>query len=569
MLGERGRTMYIQRQDRLAHAPDSFDAGSSMTIELQPISVDTHTRRSNAWRVVRPWIVWGAILTAATVAMYLVRYDINEGHVALAYLLIVLGGSVSGGRALGMTLACSGFLLIDYYFQPPFDQWNVDKPLDWVALISFLVVAAVATQLLVRAQEAASRARQRANEVAWLSRLGAEALNAGRAAEALHAIAEIVHRTLAATACAIFAWDSGRLGSEPIASAGRSDGELIASDRELASWVGEHGFAAAVRGDGQIVRGAAAIADDALGLDADDALAVVLPLRVNARTVGVLRVSAAQPIMRGLARRRFLAALAYYAALGVERLRLETEADHASALREADRMKDFVLASVSHDLRTPLTAIKALAHDAAGRGEPSGAVIEEQVDRLGRMVGDLLDLSRMKAGPFPVRVELNTAEDLIGAVLRQLGQPLDGRLQTPRLNLDQPALLGRFDFVQSMRILVNLIENADRYAPPGTTIDLDAYRHGESICFSVSDRGPGVPPSEAQRIFHPFYQPAARAGARVGGAGLGLAIARGLAQAQEGDLRYEPRVGGGSVFTLSLPAMEDADSTRPAPVATT
>ena len=560
--------MYIQRQEWLAHAADPVDAGSSMTIELRPNDVDAPSRRARAWPVIRPWLVWGAILTAATVAMYFVRYDINEGHVALAYLLIVLGGSVSGGRALGLTLACSGFLLIDYYFQPPYDQWNVGKPLDWVALISFLVVAAVATQLLVRAQEAASRARQRANEVEWLSRLGAEALNAGRAAQALHAIAEIVHRTLNATACAIFVWDDGRLASEPVARSGEADGELVECDRELATWVGEHGFAAAVRRDGHVVRAAAAVADDALGVDADDALAIVLPLRVNARTVGVLRVSAAEPIARGVARRRFLAALAYYAALGVERLRLETEADHASALREADRMKDFVLASVSHDLRTPLTAIKALAHDAAGRGEPSGAVIEEQADRLGRMVGDLLDLSRMKAGPFPVRAELNTAEDLIGAVLRQLGQPLDGRLQTPRLNLDQPALVGRFDFVQSMRILVNLIENADRYAPPGTTIDLDASRRGEAICFSVSDRGPGVSPAETQRIFHPFYQPAARAGARAGGAGLGLAIARGLAQAQGGDVRYEPRAGGGSVFTLWLPAMDDAESTRPAPLAT-
>ncbi|HTL94321.1 MAG TPA: ATP-binding protein [Gemmatimonadaceae bacterium] len=540
-----------------------------MTNDFQAIDAEARARVSRVWPAIRPWVVWGVILTAATVAMYYVRYDINEGHVALAYMLIVLGGSVSGGRALGLALACSGFLLIDYYFQPPYDQWYVSKPLDWVALISFLVVAAVATQLLVRAQEAASRARQRASEVASLSRLGAEALNAGRAAEALHAIADIVHRTLNATACAIFAWNDGRLGSEPIACSGQTDGELITRDREITNWVGDRGFAAAVRRDGQVVRGVAAVADDALGLNADDALVVVLPLRVNARTVGVLHVSAAEPIARGVARRRFLAALAYYAALGVERLRLETEADHAGALREADRMKDFVLASVSHDLRTPLTAIKALAHDAAGRGEPSGVVIEEQADRLGRMVGDLLDLSRMKAGPFPVRVELNTAEDLIGAVLRQLGQPLDGRLQTPPLNLDQPALLGRFDFVQSMRILVNLIENADRYAPPGTTIDLEVRRHDDAIWFSVSDRGPGVPPSEEQRIFHPFYQPAARAGARTGGAGLGLAIARGLAQAQGGHLRYEPRTGGGSVFTLSLPAIETADSARPAPLATT
>lgn len=540
-----------------------------MTIELQPDTLSGRIRAALQWSTVRPWILWGAILTAATVAMYFVRYDINEGHVALAYLLIVLGGSVSGGRALGLTLACSGFLLIDYYFQPPYDQWNVSKPLDWVALIAFLVVAAVGTQLLVRAQEAASRARQRADEVASLSRVGAEALNAGRAADALHSIAEIVQRTLNAIECVIFAWTDNRLSAEPIAGATRDDRAPAAGDRDLAAWAGEHGFAAAVRADGRVVRGVAVVAEDALGVDADDAREIVLPLRVNARTVGVLRVSASEPIARGVARRRFLGALAYYAALGIERLRLETEADHAGALREADRMKDFVLASVSHDLRTPLTAIKALAHDAAERGEPSAIVIEEQADRLGRMVGDLLDLSRMKAGPFPVRTELNTAEDLIGAVLRQVGQPLDGRLQTPRLNLDHPALLGHFDFVQSMRILVNLIENADRYAPPGTTIDLEVQRNGETIRFTVADRGPGVPPSETQRIFHPFYQPATRTGSRSGGAGLGLAIARGLAQAQGGDLRYEPRTGGGSVFALLLPALDDAASPRPAPLATT
>src|SRR6185437_3139970 len=233
-------------------------------------------------------------------------------------------------------------------------QWNVSKPLDWVALISFLVVAAVATQPLVRAQEAASRARQRADEVASLSRLGAEALNAGRAADALHAIADIVQRTLNAFECVIFAWTDNRLSAVPIARAGQDDRAPETADRELATWAGEHAFAAAVRADGRVVRGVAVVAEDALGIDADDAREIFLPLRVNARTVGVLRVSASEPIARGAARRRFLGALAYYAALGIERLRLETEADHAGALREADRMKDFVLASVSHDLRTPL-----------------------------------------------------------------------------------------------------------------------------------------------------------------------------------------------------------------------
>ncbi len=520
--------------------------------------------RHLSWAVVRSWIVWWAILAAATIAMRVVRLDINEGHVALAYVLIVLGGSVSGGRALGLTLSCAGVLLIDYYFQPPFDTWSVGKPLDWVVLIAFLVVAGVATQLLARAQHAAARAEERADEVAWLSRLGADALNAGRAADALHAIAAVVQRTLDATECAILPWNDGALGEPPLARAGVGELEPDAHDRELATWVGLNGFAAAVRVDGRVVHGAALVSSDALGIDADNVRRIALPLVVSSRTVGVLSVSAAEPIARSEARRRFLSALAYYAALGVERLRLESEAGHAAALREADKLKDFVLASVSHDLRTPLTTIKALAHDGARRGEENALIIEEQADRLGRLVSDLLDLSRMKAGAFPVRCELNAAEDLLGAVVRQAGRTLDGRLRTMPVDMEQPALLGRFDFVQSMRILANLIENAERYSPAGTVIELNVSRDADVLAFTVADRGAGVPPSEQERIFHPFYRPdGALPDTRSGGAGLGLAIARGLAEAQGGALTYEPRLGGGSVFKLVL-AATDVAAAQPA-----
>lgn len=520
-----------------------------------------------AWQAAQPWLAWWAILAMATIAMHAVRGDLNEGHAALAYLLIVLGGSVSGGRALGFTLSGAGVLLIDYFFQPPFDTWSVDKPLDWVVLVAFLIVAGVATQLLARAQRAAQRAEQRADEVAWLSRLGADALNAGRAADALAAIAAVVRRTLDATECTIHGWSESGVGAQPLARDGDPGPDPEPPALELAAWAGTHGRAAGVRRDGAVVHEARGAGGEALGIDAGDLRFVALPLQVNGRTVGVLTVAAGEPIARGEARRRFLDALAYYAALGIERLRLESEAEHAAALREADRLKDFVLASVSHDLRTPLTAIKALAHEAAGRGEENARIIEEQADRLGRLVSDLLDLSRMKAGAFPVRCELNAAEDLLGALVRHVGRALDGRLRPMPVDLARPALLGRFDFVQSMRILANLVENAHRYAPPGTVIELDVTRSADTLQFSVSDRGPGVPASEEERIFDPFYRPeGALPGARAAGAGLGLAIARGLAEAQGGALRYTPRPGGGSVFTLALPAWDGpvAESTMAA-----
>jgi len=355
------------------------------------------------------WLFWMGTLVVVTVALVWVRGDLNQAHATLIYLLVVLGGSASGGRALGFTLACACFLLIDYFLQTPYDLLSVDKPLDWLVLLAFLVTATVATQLLGRANAEAAAARQRAEEIDRL------------------------------------------------------------------------------------------------------------------------------------------------AALSVQ---LAAEAEHAEALREADRLKDALLASVSHDLRTPLTTIKALAHDLAAAGDERAAVIEQQSDRLNHMVADLLDLSRLNAGGVPMQTEINAAEDLVGAAIQQVAGALGERELRTSLALREPMPVGRFDFVHSLRILVNLIENALKYSPADAPIEVAMRGEGEWIAIAVADRGRGVPPPERERIFEPFYRPAGGTpdGARAGGAGLGLAIARRLAQAQGGTLAYEDRPGGGSVFTLRLPA---------------
>jgi len=234
-------------------------------------------------------------------------------------------------------------------------------------------------------------------------------------------------------------------------------------------------------------------------------------------------------------------------------VRLVAEAEHAQALREADRLKDALLASVSHDLRTPLTAIKALAHDIAAAGDERAAVIEQQADRLNEMVADLLDLSRLNAGGIAMRPEINTAEDLVGAAIQQVAGALDGREVRTALDLAQPVPVGRFDFVHSLRILVNLIDNAAKYSPRASPIDLEVGKDGAMLSIAVLDRGPGVPAPERERIFEPFYRPAGVA-PDARGSGLGLAIARRLAEAQGGSLAYADRPGGGSAFTLRLPA---------------
>jgi K+-sensing histidine kinase KdpD len=356
-------------------------------------------------RLVRSWLLWSGLLVAVTCALVSVRENLDPVAVTLVFLLVVLGGSSSAGRALGFALACTCFLLIDYYLQTPFDTLSIDKPLDWLVLLAFLVTATVATQLLGRANAQAEAARRHAEEI----------------------------------------------------------------DR-----------------------------------------------------------------------------------LAAERVHLVAEAEHAEALREADRLKDALLASVSHDLRTPLTTIKALAHDIAA-GDERAAVIEQQADRLNHMVADLLELSRLNAGGLPLEIEINAAEDLVGAAIQQVSGALAGREVHTSLAWSEPVPIGRFDFVHSLRILVNLIENATKYSPPGTAIDLAVGTADGMLTISVGDRGRGVRVAERERIFEPFYRPP-EASPDAGGAGLGLAIARRLAEAQGGRLTYADRPGGGSVFTLRLPA---------------
>lgn len=226
--------------------------------------------------------------------------------------------------------------------------------------------------------------------------------------------------------------------------------------------------------------------------------------------------------------------------------------ERVEALREADKLKDALLASLSHDLRTPLTTIKGLAHELQSMGDERTLIIEEQADRLNRLVTDLLDVARLDGGALPLDIQLNAADDLLGAVAQHVsGRPDRDRL---KISLDDPGnlLFARLDFVHSLRILANLVDNALKYAPADTQVEVSCGVDADQIVFRVADRGRGVDPDERERIFTPFYRPQARPPG-VGSAGLGLSIARRLAEAQNGSLQYSDRAGGGAVFELRLP----------------
>ncbi|HEX6598498.1 MAG TPA: DUF4118 domain-containing protein [Gemmatimonadaceae bacterium] len=452
------------------------------------------------------WLTWWLVLAAVTMALLPLRTRLDKAHVALVFLLVVLGGSSAGGRLLGITLAGAAFALFDVVFVRPYFTFRVADPFDWLVLVTFLVTGIVAAQLLERQRHEAEVARQRAAEIDRLATLGAETLNAPRPADALQGIAEVIRQAMQVDRCEI------ELGDASAPDPGRpGDQTLPARERRVA-------------------------------------------LDIRGERVGTLVLASARPFLLSRDQERVLGALSYYAALGVERIRLAGAQEEAESLRRADRLKDALIASVSHDLRTPLTTIKGIADEIARGGDHTRAyVIEDEADHLSALVGDLLDLSQLAAGQMPVTTALNTADDAIGAALQRVEGAMQGHEVSVKLDADWPMLVGRFDLAHTTRILANLLENAAKYAPAGTPIVVRAWRDDRWLFFGVEDAGAGIAAEERDQAFAPFVRGTqARRGTR--GTGLGLAIARQLATVQGGRLDYEPDATAQSRFVLRLPA---------------
>jgi two-component system, OmpR family, sensor histidine kinase KdpD len=499
----------------------------------------------------------GWILAAAATTGFLLlnRQNIGEAHIALAYLLIVLGASTRCGRPLGFGLALLCFLSFNFFFIQPYYALTIHNRLDYLVLLAFLITSAVATQLLHRAQTQAEAADRRAHEIDRLAALGAESLNAPRAEDAVTAIATVILNGLNLSACEIYLRDHPTGGSRCIARVtrlGAGDPEDLSPGASFLDRA-EAGRAFAYRPDGSSYEARDSEPSSATRrLLSTDARSMFIPLVARETQVGTLRLESTETIALDSGQQRFAEALAYYAALTLERVQLQSAAEQAEALREADRVKDALLASVSHDLRTPLTTIKAVAHDIAMDGDDRAIVVEEEADRLNRFVSDLLDLSRLN-GSSLVTTELVAVEDVIGVALQQLSGASDSKRLRAVLDPAEPLLVGRLSFVDTLRAVVNLIENAIKYSPEDSAIDISARREGEWIVLQIADRGPGVASEDRKQIFEPFFR-GSRGRERLG-TGLGLAIARRSAELQGGSLDYAPRQGGGSVFTLRLPAV--------------
>jgi two-component system sensor histidine kinase KdpD len=255
--------------------------------------------------------------------------------------------------------------------------------------------------------------------------------------------------------------------------------------------------------------------------------------------------------------RRLLEAFASQAALAIERAQLAESARQMQLSQETEKLQTALLNSISHDLRTPLVSITgAISILREQRAHLDEATVQglldtagEEADRLNRLVGNLLNMSRIEAGAMRVLMEPVDVQDLIGSALEQIAD----RVRERKISVNIPASLPLvpMDFVLMVQVLGNVIDNAVKYSPAESPIEIQAQTGGEFLEIEVADRGEGIPRADLERIFEKFYR--VQRPEQVGGTGLGLSICKGILEAHHGSIAAKNRPGGGTVITLKIP----------------
>ncbi len=293
-----------------------------------------------------------------------------------------------------------------------------------------------------------------------------------------------------------------------------------------------------------------------------------LPLRTGSGTVGV--IGSERQALLTPDEHRLLDALADQVAVAIERISLARGLAEARVSAETERLRAALLTSISHDLRTPLASIigtvsslrsYADKYDAADRDELL-ATLESEAERLNRFVGNLLDMTRLEAGAIEMKFDLIDVAEIVGAALERAGTILAEHRVEISVASDLPML--RLDPILFEQVLFNLLDNAAKYSPPASRIDLKARRDGDIVAIDVIDEGPGIPPDDLERIFDKFYRVQAQDRRRAG-TGLGLAICRGFIEAQGGRIEaHNRRDRSGAMLSLRIPVPEDVEIREPA-----
>jgi two-component system, OmpR family, sensor histidine kinase KdpD len=430
---------------------------------------------------------------------------ISTTTAALAYVLAVVTAAAAAGIWAGLAASALSFMALNFFFTPPFHTLTVAHQQDVVVLLVFLVVSAVVGALLSTALSQRARAERREREAQLLQHLGNRLLSGATTDQALKDVATSLLDLFDLARCEI----ESELAERPVAVA-RSD--------------------------------------------SDGGRPETIPMLAHDRVVGsIVAVPRASDGSIGSDERHVMQAFAGQVAIALLGMRLADEAQEARLDAEASHLRAALFSSVTHDLRTPLSSIitsvtSLLGTDGHFSPQDRRVLLEtihQEAERLNRLVGDLLDLSRMRAGALTPSRSVAAIDELIEGVVGRMERSLAGH-DVRLIVRDVPEI--SVDLVQIDQALTNILENAARFAPGGTQITVSAAEWRGGVQVRVTDQGPGIPREDRLRVFEPFVL-----GETSGGTGLGLAIAAAIVQAHGGRIRIDDAPGGGTAVVIELP----------------
>ena len=520
---------------------DALVAGSG-DIDIAVISGQQDERGDEPvrLRMRRPSDSRGYVEAVATVAIasavcWLMFPLFEVANLVMVYLLGIVTVATRHGRGPSLLASVLSVAVFDFCFVPPYLTFAVSDVRYHVTFLVMLIVAVVISGMTIRIRTQAEAARDREQRTAALYAMSRE-LASTRGVDGLVDIARRhIAEVFRAPALVLLPTTEGRLSVR-----GETTAPLDTSEAGVARWVFENRQPAG--------RGTATL---------PGASSLYVPLLSPRGCIGVLGVRPPSTHAFDTPERlHHLETFANQTALAIDRARVADEAQQTEVRIETERLRNSLLSSVSHDLRTPLATITGVATtlleqegrvDAGTRRELLESVREEG-DRLNRLVENLLEMTRLESGQLGLRKDWHPIEEVIGAALRRLERRLVGRRITTRVLPDLP--LVAMDDVLIEQVLLNLLDNALKYTPAGSPIVIVATATDAAVTVEVADRGPGLPPGDEEKVFEKFYRGRPDHGR---GAGLGLAICQGVVRAHGGRIWVQNLPGGGVAFLFTLP----------------
>lgn len=474
---------------------------------------------------------------------------LNATTMALVYLMVVLVVATVSRLWVAVVTSIAAMLAFNYFFLPPVGAFTISDSQNWVALVAFVSVSLIASRLSAVARAKAREAVGRRDELARLFDLSRDVLLMTERQDAHAVLARLIARRFDLGVVAIAVprgqdWEVSQAGPVAIELERRELSNAFATAQASLDFDAREGTYAGHRtvttASGETVR--------------------LVPLRAGTKPIGVL-AAGGRPIEAGT-----LDTLAGVVAIAIEHATLLDERKAGELARQSEQLKTALLASIGHDLRTPLTAIRVAASNlespalAPGERADQSALILGEVERLTRLFENVLEMARIDAGAVAAEARWTHPSEIVAAARGQVERALEGHPMHVRLESDVPV---RLDPRLTASALAHLLENAAQYSPPGAPIEIDARTGGDGLALEVRDRGPGIDAADLPHLFDRFYRGAAAA-TRPSGTGMGLWIVRGLLAVQQGRVWAENGPDSGARFTIAVPAEVRATADAPA-----